>query len=247
MKGSLNIQATSVIPCSRGPAASLESCASFFLSHSLTAVPLKPQYRQSSSHYACCPGPSSATPSQFLISPKPAALASSNRFANPPELAVLTNPLARDYLSATQKQSNNLVNMTAIIPGDAWMCCQCSGANVIELEEYCPDCNHQKCSTCLGPGQSYDATLALGFSTDALSLATSSSAVPSTSPSFSRISACSSQEHDTNHTGGFNNAGIITDMDDDVWVCCQCKSANLAANSPERCPVCAHFQCSICK
>lgn len=33
----------------------------------------------------------------------------------------------------------------------------------------------------------------------------------------------------------------------DVWTCCQCEAANLIANSPERCPVCPHTRCDLCK
>lgn len=135
----------------------------------------------------------------------------------------------------------------AEIPSDVWVCCQCDGANLIPLmDEKCPVCDHDRCSMCQSPGNSYNVTSAVDLSKDALSFATSSSAVPSTSPSFSRISACSFQEHGTNHIGGFNNAGIITNMGDDVWTCCQCDAANYMINSPERCPICAHFKCTMC-
>lgn len=33
----------------------------------------------------------------------------------------------------------------------------------------------------------------------------------------------------------------------DIWVCCQCGSANAKANAPEQCPVCSHPKCSCCK
>ena len=135
----------------------------------------------------------------------------------------------------------------AAVPLDVWVCCQCNGPNLIPLmDEKCPVCGHDRCSMCQSPGNSYNVTSAVDLSKDALSLATSSFAVPSTSTSFSRISACSSQEHETNHIDGFNNASIITNMEGDVWNCCQCNSANLMANSPDRCPVCEHFRCRLC-
>ena len=133
------------------------------------------------------------------------------------------------------------------MPPDVWVCCQCGAVNVIALmDEKCPICDHDKCSLCQSPGDSYNVTSAVDLSKDALSLATSSSAVPTTSPSFSRISACPFQEHDTNHISGFNNAGIIANMEGDVWICCQCNSANHIANSPECCPVCGHFRDNQC-
>ena len=135
----------------------------------------------------------------------------------------------------------------AAMPADIWTCCSCGGENLAALmDERCPICGHEICSTCQPPGDSYNVTLAVGLSTDSPPFATSPFAGPSARSSFGRLPACSSQEHDTNHTGGLNNAGVITDMEHDVWVCCQCKSANLAANSPERCPVCSHYQCSMC-
>ena len=33
----------------------------------------------------------------------------------------------------------------------------------------------------------------------------------------------------------------------DVWTCCQCRSSNHIANSPERCPICGHFRDSYCR
>ena len=33
----------------------------------------------------------------------------------------------------------------------------------------------------------------------------------------------------------------------DVWICCQCRSPNHIANSPERCPVCSHYRDSYCR
>ena len=32
----------------------------------------------------------------------------------------------------------------------------------------------------------------------------------------------------------------------DVWTCCQCRSPNHDASSPERCPICGHFRDSYC-
>ena len=31
-----------------------------------------------------------------------------------------------------------------------------------------------------------------------------------------------------------------------VWTCCQCKSSNMTAMAPERCPICGHGRCSSC-
>ena len=33
----------------------------------------------------------------------------------------------------------------------------------------------------------------------------------------------------------------------DVWKCCQCGAANLAANAPQKCPVCPHTRCNSCR
>ena len=133
--------------------------------------------------------------------------------------------------------------MAAIIPQDAWMCCQCNGANVIKLEDYCPDCGHYRCDACLGPGQSYGDTPAMGFSTDSLPLAGGAFASSSSGSSFGRLPASSLHEH---HINGFNNATIITNTVEDVWTCCQCSAENLTANSPERCPICAHYKDDSC-
>ena len=33
---------------------------------------------------------------------------------------------------------------------------------------------------------------------------------------------------------------------DDVWTCCECDAANYVENSPDRCPICAHYKCRQC-
>ena len=136
-----------------------------------------------------------------------------------------------------------MAEVVLVVPADMWICCYCNAGNLLETaNEYCPVCGHQICSACLGPGETYNATLAMGFPTDSLPLAGGSFA--SLSPSSSgRLPASSPHEH---HVSGPNNANIITNTREDVWTCCQCHSVNLTANSPERCPVCEHFKGDHC-
>ena len=134
--------------------------------------------------------------------------------------------------------------MAEVVPVDMWICCYCEGGNLLDLaNECCPVCGHGQCGSCLGPGQEYSVTLAVGFTTDPLPLAGGAFASSSPSSSFGRLSASSPHEH---HINGFNNATIITNTVEDVWTCCQCSAENLTANAPERCPICAHFKDDSC-
>ena len=45
----------------------------------------------------------------------------------------------------------------------------------------------------------------------------------------------------------FQYTSTTTTTTMDVWTCCQCRSSNHIANSPERCPICGHFRDSYCR
>ncbi|XTI90213.1 hypothetical protein V2W45_1213250, partial [Cenococcum geophilum] len=112
-----------------------------------------------------------------------------------------------------------------VVPVDMWICCECNGGNLVaNADQCCPVCGHRRCSTCIGPGQPYSDTPAMGFPTDSLPPAGGAFASSSPSSSFGRLPASSPHEH---HVSGLNNASIITNMGDDVWICCECGGTNL--------------------
>lgn len=141
------------------------------------------------------------------------------------------------------------LSSTSTIPDDMWLCCHCSGGNLIALtDNACPVCTHYRCSLCAGPGATY-STMYSSFcfqSSHAHENSTKhynndySNNTSGQHPCFYSYSHSHSHSYSTHvyltspPSTTFNGAGSPAPG---AWLCSQCGAAN-SDLTPDFCPVC---------
>ncbi|KAF2139077.1 uncharacterized protein K452DRAFT_337933 [Aplosporella prunicola CBS 121167] len=143
---------------------------------------------------------------------------------------------------------------------DVWVCCQCQGENLVQnAPQRCPLCQHYRCGYCVGSAHcSWSSTFQCLKGTAEGCPATLIPSDPTCGESgrLTEFSGLDSYEY-SSPTAEISIIAIPLPKTSpeiaplvagfgDTWYCCGCGTLNHNGVALDRCPVCAHYKCSLC-